>query len=126
VRHIHATLGKYYGRSHKYCAEKKGKRVVCCQKSDTKAATKHLEKAIELLPDRKQSALNNITHNRISTYLADCYMKSGDLKKATDIMNRTVKYFEENKIKKEVLDEYKQQITKAKSGKKAKKEAEVE
>jgi hypothetical protein len=53
-------------------------------------------------------------------------MKSGDLKKATDIMNRTVKYFEENKIKKEVLDEYKQQITKAKSGKKAKKEAEVE
>ena len=125
VRHIHAALGKHYERDYKYVDEKKGKRIVACKKCDNDTAVKHYRKAIEFLPDSKDSALDNITLNSITGKLANCYMRDGNYKEATEVLTQTMQYLEARNVSEKAIEKCKQQISNTKPSKKAKEKAEV-
>ena len=110
VRTIHAALGQQASRSFKQVVIKDGKRVIVQRDAKMKSAIEHFENARSLLPERKISALDNITYNRLSVKLADCYLNQKQRAKAEETLRQTRNYFAERGVIQSVLKEYDKRI----------------
>ncbi len=111
AREVEASLGLYYSRPFKQVIAKGDKRVVTCREANLHEAEVHLEAARAALPDSQKSALDNITYNKLSMTLADCYQKEGDIKEAERVLRGSLEYFERRKVVKSVLDDYSRRLS---------------
>ncbi|MBN1189664.1 MAG: hypothetical protein JXA46_07925 [Dehalococcoidales bacterium] len=110
VRHIAASLGKHAGRSVKQVITKKGQRIITLRKANLEEAIKYLEIARLMLPERNISAMDNVTYNRLSANLADCYLRQDQKAKAEQMLKKSLQYLQKRQVSKTVIEDYKARI----------------
>jgi len=111
VRHIAAALGIHESRPFKQVATKRGKRVITLRRANLNEAITHLETARQLLPEMNVSALDNITYNRLSIRLADCYLRQEKRAQAEQTLKESLHYLQERQVVKSVITDYKSRIS---------------
>jgi hypothetical protein len=107
VLHIHAVLGSFYKNDFKTAAKKDGKWKIITNKANLNKAALHLKKARPVLIKGEISPLGNIAYNRISADLADVLAKKGDKQESAKVLKESIAYFENQKVLKAVVDDFK-------------------
>ena len=109
VPYIHATLGRHQSRPFKKIIQKGKKRFVAARKENLKEAVSQLEAARKLTPSRV-SVFDNISYNRLSILLNDCYQKQKQTTEAVRVLQESLQYLQKRNVIKKVLDDYKKRI----------------
>ena len=110
VPHIHAALGSFYKNDFKTAIQKDGKWVIKTNKANLKKAAYHLEKARRVAEKGTISPLGNIDYNRISADLVDVLVKKDDKDGSAKILKESISYFENQKVLKSVISDYKNKL----------------
>jgi tetratricopeptide (TPR) repeat protein len=111
VPYIHAAMGRHLSRPFKKIVKKGDKRLIAARKANFAEAVQHLETARKLSPSGL-SAFDNITYNRLSVLLSDCYQKQNKSAEAVRVLQESLQYFQKRNVVKSVLEEYQTQVAK--------------
>ena len=94
---------------------------MCCQQQRLSAlawdanlneAIKYLEAARQPLPKVDLSAFDNISYNKLSLMLADCYQRQNKDGDALRVLSEAREYLKKHNAIKTVLDDYQKRIRK--------------
>jgi hypothetical protein len=69
-----------------------------------------LEAALKVVPATKTAALDNISYNRMTRLLADCYLRQDNSADALRVLKIGLGYLKKRKVIVSVLDAYGEQI----------------
>jgi hypothetical protein len=110
VRHIHAALGIRQSSPVKQVILKKDLRVVSKREANLDEAVLHLDAARKLMTPRRISALDNITYNRISWLLADCYEIQAKTDEAGNLLSDSRRYLKRREVIAPILETYQTRV----------------
>lgn len=110
VPYIHAAMGRHLSRPFKKVVMKGEKRLVAARKANFTEAVPHLEAARKLAPNGT-SVLDNITYNRLSILLSNCYQKQNKSAEAVRVLKESLQYFQKRNVVKKVIDEYQTRVS---------------
>jgi hypothetical protein len=68
-------------------------------------AARELEQAVTLLPQTKQSALDNLTHGEAVDLLYDLYRQADQFEEAKSVLTQTARYFKRMEVKPAVVED---------------------
>lgn len=114
IRHVQVALGLHFARDYKRINKKRDKRVISLIKADNKEANKYMSDCLKILPGEKKSYLDNITFNRVSSFIIDSLEHSKKWNEAESQLIDSLDYLQNNKVVNSVISKYKRRLKKIK------------